>query len=592
MASIKDIAHNAINKIPGIGRPQPGSLKKYLADSYKKDGYIDKYGGSVIITGLILVTFGGLFGYNYFLSNLKYLKQNWTAIRCNPLFIPFAGLINAPKNTSKFDYTSENLNSCLTDILKDVVEVESAAQSAAVSGASETLSMVGNDMNNMRTLFSKIRQSAAGIFSSVFSKIFNILIPLQAIFIKTKTAMNRSQGVLSTAMYTGIGSFLSTKSVAGAFVTIVSIFIGILVFLGGAELMAAFGALAFGIFGLPTAIVFFAQFAIVMTIIIAVLAVFIPAATVSKAIITKTATVNRFGTRFSKNNSNQPQENFENINDFTTSSYCFDENTPLKLKNGEIKLIKDIQIGDLLIDGGKVTACFKSSSKDQVLYILNDVMVTGEHTLIDDELGTIKVKNHPSSIKHGQYYKPFVYCINTTTKNIIINNIKFLDWDEVDDMDIVMLRQEMKGVLPERFHSKDIHTFLECGLHPNTLIELEDGRSVPIKKIQVNDQLRFGEQVLGIVEINGEDVDKVKEYEINGFKFIGSSNLRMYSKDLGGCLSTLDMGGMPVKKCKKLYHIITDSKFFRINGTIFFDYNGGLESILWRKDGVDNLDNN
>lgn len=36
MASIKDIAHNAINKIPGIGRPQPGSLKKYLADSYKK----------------------------------------------------------------------------------------------------------------------------------------------------------------------------------------------------------------------------------------------------------------------------------------------------------------------------------------------------------------------------------------------------------------------------------------------------------------------------------------------------------------------------------------------------------------------------
>ena len=182
MASIKDIAHNAINKIPGIGRPQPGSLKKYLADSYKKDGYMDKYGGSVIITGLILITFGGLFGYNYFLSNLKYLKQNWTAIRCNPLFIPFAGLINAPKNTSKFDYTSKNLNYCLTDILKDVVEVESAAQSAAVSGASETLSVVGNDLNNMRTLFSKIRQSAAGIFSSIFSKIFNILIPLQTIF--------------------------------------------------------------------------------------------------------------------------------------------------------------------------------------------------------------------------------------------------------------------------------------------------------------------------------------------------------------------------------------------------------------------------
>ena len=84
--------------------------------------------------------------------------------------------------------------------------------------------------------------------------------------------------------------------------------------------------------------------------------------------------------------------------------------------------------------------------------------------------------------------------------------------------------------------------------------------------------------------------NKVKDYEINGFKFIGSSNLRMYSQDLGGCISTLDMGGIPVKKPKKLYHIITDSKFFRINGTIFLDYNGGLETILWRNEAVD-IDN-
>jgi len=262
------------------------------------------------------------------------------------------------------------------------------------------------------------------------------------------------------------------------------------------------------------------------------------------------------------------------------NNFCFDENTEIKLKNGEIKQIKDICIGDTIIDGGKVTATFKSTSKNQEMYVLNNILVTGDHTLLDEELGVIKVKKHPNSIKYGEYYKPFVYCINTTTKRIIIDNIKFLDWDEVDDMDIVMLRQEMKDLLPERFHLKDIHKFLECGLHPNTLIELDDGRSVPIKQIQVNDQLRFGEQVLGIVEINGKDVDKVKEYEINGFKFIGSSNLRMYSKDLGGCVSTLDMGGIPVKKPRKLYHIITDSKFLRINGTIFFGIQTNYLTVL------------
>ena len=560
----------------------PIKINAHLEELYNKNGYIDKYGGSVIITSLILITFGGLFGYNYFLAHLKYLKQNWTSIRCNPLFIPFAGLINAPKNTSKIAYTSENLNHCLTDILKDVVEVESAVQTAAVKGASDTLSQVGKDVNNARTLFNNIRKSASGVFSSVFSKVFNVLVPLHVILKKSKTALNRSQGVLNTTMYTALGSALSSRSF---FSVIPAIFIGVILFFSAAATGTAIAAA----FLQPW---LWVVFTVMMAVIIITVAITQPVIYVSKKIITKTNKINKMGSRYHK-------ESFSNIKTQVDMSeyddvngFCFDGETPIKLKNGEIKAIKDVNMGDILIDNGKVTATFKSSSKNQEIYILNDVMVTGEHTLIDDDLGTIKVKNHPNSIRYGEYYKPFVYCINTTTKNIIINNITFLDWDEVDDMDIIMLRQKMNGILPKRFHSKDIHEFLECGLHPDTLIELEDGRSIPIKEIQVNDQLRFGERVLGIVEISGKDIDKLKEYEIDGYKIIGSANLRMYSKDLGGCISTLDMGGNSVGKSHKLYHIITDTKFFRINGTIFFDYNGGLESILWKRDGVDNLDNN
>jgi len=44
----------------------PIKINAHLEELYNKNGYIDKYGGSVIITSLILITFGGLFGYNYF----------------------------------------------------------------------------------------------------------------------------------------------------------------------------------------------------------------------------------------------------------------------------------------------------------------------------------------------------------------------------------------------------------------------------------------------------------------------------------------------------------------------------------------------
>jgi hypothetical protein len=580
MASIADIGRHIMNKIPGIERRAPSQLKEHLTDAYSKVGYIDKYGGSVIISSLILMAFGCIFGYNYFLSSLKFLKKDWKGIRCNPLFIPFAGLINAPANMSKIEYTAENLNYCLTDILKDVVEVETAAESAARKGAANAVSAIGNDMNSARTLFSNIRKSAGGIFSGIFSKIFNVLVPLRIILKKSKTALNRSQGILSTTMYTGLGSVLSSRSFFGA---IPSIFIALIVFFVGVSTATALGA--WWIWPL------WAVFAVEVAVITAIIAVTNPVIQVSRKIIEKTNRINKMGSQFHKEsfsniNSTQYKSNIEN------NSFCFDGETPIRMKNGEIKKIKDVILGDILEDGGEVTATFKSSSKNQTMFTLSNIIVTGEHTLLDNKMGTIKVKNHPDSINYGKYYEQFVYCINTTTKKIHINNIKFLDWDEVDDMDIIMLRKKMEDHLPKKFDLKHIHEFLECGFHANTLIELDDGRSIPIKDIQVNDQLRFGEQVLGIVEISGKNIDNVKEYEINGFKIIGSPNLRVHSKDLGGCVSTFDLGGIPVEKPQKLYNIITNSKFFRINGTIFFDYNGGLESILWRKDNVDYLDNN
>ena len=74
------------------------TIQNYLFDKYSKDGYLNKYGSSVIITVLTLLAFSTAFGYNHFQSKLKFLKKNWNEIRCNPLFIPFAGLINAKRN--------------------------------------------------------------------------------------------------------------------------------------------------------------------------------------------------------------------------------------------------------------------------------------------------------------------------------------------------------------------------------------------------------------------------------------------------------------------------------------------------------------
>ena len=44
------------------------------------------------------------------------------------------------------------------------------------------------------------------------------------------------------------------------------------------------------------------------------------------------------------------------------------------------------------------------------------------------------------------------------------------------------------------------------------------------------------------------------------------------------------MEGDRVSNIDTLSHIITDTGFLTINGIRFFDYNGGLEQILWKKE--------
>ena len=48
--------------------------------------------------------------------------------------------------------------------------------------------------------------------------------------------------------------------------------------------------------------------------------------------------------------------------------------------------------------------------------------------------------------------KPYVYCLNTTTKKINIQNYVFMDWDEMDELDV----QELKNIMKKSFNENPI----------------------------------------------------------------------------------------------------------------------------------------
>ena len=89
----------------------PETLYSHFTKEYKKNGYLDKYGGSVVIAILTLLFFFLALSYYYIKDKMEPIRQNWSQERCKPGVMPFAGIIkeqDLPKGTSKMEFTGDN----------------------------------------------------------------------------------------------------------------------------------------------------------------------------------------------------------------------------------------------------------------------------------------------------------------------------------------------------------------------------------------------------------------------------------------------------------------------------------------------------
>ena len=521
------------------------SFDTYINKLYDKAKYLDHYGGAVVITGVTLLIFFLIFSYMYVMNQIKPIRANWLNERCSPAVIPFAGLINKDPNSTVFEYTATNFQSCLSQILSNIISLFTAPVNALLNAVKELFTVLVEATQAIRKLFNSIRKKITSIVENVMHRITNILIKMQILMIKLKAIMGRIQATLTTSLFTTLGTYLAMKAFFGAFLELLIAFL----------IMLAAATIIMWIFPWTWAI------AILMTAFFILLA--IPMAIIAVGL--------------------------SEILDLTSPGAippnpCFDENTQIPMAQG-YKKISDIEIDDELKDGGRVTAIFKASSHNAQLYNLDDIIVTGKHTVFHPEKGWIPVAEHPCSRSIECYMKPYVYCLNTTTKKINIRSFVFLDWDEMDELDVV----ELKNIMAKTFgknpiiESKDIHLWMESGFGGNTMVELEDGRFIKMKDLEVNDELKSGDRILGIVKINGKNLRDIKQYHIQNATFIGGPNLRIKDKYLGE-FNTMAMEGDGVSNLDTLHHIITDTGLLTINGIRFFDYNGGLEQIVWKKE--------
>jgi len=493
---------------------------------YDKLGYLDLYGSSVFL--FILITLFVILVYTYFtvMINAEMIKKDWLNQRCNPKVMPFAGFINKPDNKGIVEFTSENFNYCVQDILVNITGYAVQPLNYLVSFLLKIFNSIRASLDSARNIVNNVRENIQNVVEDILGRILAILVPFQQIFIGLKDIMGKIQATLVSGLYTMLGAYYAMEALMGAILEFVII------------ILIALAAIILALWILP----FTWPVATTMTL------VFIGIAIPLSIIVIFMTEVLHIQTRGIPGVPSRPS--------------CFDKSTLLRMNDGSFEAIEDIQVGDILEQNNKVTAKLKLNSKYANMYNINGVVVSHTHTVKYKDKW-IRVDFHPDGKQLMNYREPYLYCLNTTLKKIVINNTEFVDWDELYNANLTKIVKSLNC------SKEDIHKYMDKGFTEGTLINIfcdNTIKSIPIEKIQIGDKIYSEndteDEVYGIVELGTLDI-----YH-DPFKQVLNESIYSFN-------NSIDLDKSP-----KLYHLLTYSNKFTIGEKVFDDYNSLIDLNL------------
>jgi hypothetical protein len=364
------------------------------------------------------------------------------------------------------------------------------------------LNMIKTSVQHTREFLNLLRKNIRKFAEDVFHKILNVMIPLMSLLISLKDMLDKSQGIMTAGLYTFLGAYDTLKALMGSIVelTVVMLMAMVIIIVGLWSIPIGWPAAA-------ASSAIYVVFALLLSIILVFL-------------------VEVMGIKSSP----------------VPKLRCFDKDTLLEMSDGSYKKIIDIKAGDILAKNVLVTAKIKVLSEGLRMFTLGSVTVSESH-IVKYQDQWVAVRDHPlaEEIPKDKYSEPFLYCLNTSSKEIVIDDIIFTDWDEIYDSSLTSVMNTVPYnifIKDEEFKKANIHRYLDVGFESDMIIYLID--------VQIGDNMSTKGIVYGIVEIEKETI-------------LGNTN---------------------ENDEKVLYHLLVSNKLFETKGKIIRDYNDKIDSIL------------
>ena len=173
----------------------------YLAHS---QSYIGKHGKDVAITlVVVLAVFAVTLGASYS-AVLKQARTNWEQKKCNPIYMPFAGIILPQPGQSFVQTTAQNFEYCVQQDFSGFMSILLLPMEYVAFLILTSLDVLINAVVLAMTLVAKLKSLISANSASLIDKLAKMVIPLTLTVAKIRDAIARANATILTAVFTSL----------------------------------------------------------------------------------------------------------------------------------------------------------------------------------------------------------------------------------------------------------------------------------------------------------------------------------------------------------------------------------------------------
>ena len=348
----------------------------------------------------ILITFGLFAALGFLMVHLERtgVINDWKNRRCD-LPIMTAAIFFKPEDDPRTasEFASENFSFCMKSYVDRFISFFAKPVAAVFEKQVNTSVDAAGAMNMVRSLVASMYNAFTKMIGSFFKKFTGTVFEMSRMLEYFKIAFGRLNAIVTSMIYTGISIFRGIVNFILYIIRVVMIICGIMLII--------------------IIILFFILFP-VMPIILATLGTIITAVLVFSGVISSSISSEAEGQR---------------------RGFCFATNTMVVMKNGQHKMVQDIQIGDVLGEScGSITAIIKLDGTHVNLYDLDGTYVSESH-LVQGKDKVWRSVSEDIRAKPCDKKSPVIYCFNTTSNNIPVHGntstVLYRDWEELGNDD-------------------------------------------------------------------------------------------------------------------------------------------------------------